>query len=226
MSHTLLIRLQGPMQAWGVQSRFSVRETTREPTKSGVIGLLCAALGRDRLEPVTDLLALSMGVRVDREGKLMVDFHTAQHVLNAKGTVLKDAVLSNRYYLADAVFLVGLESVELELLERVQAALRRPRWLLSLGRRAFPASKPVWLENGLRKDQTLEGALLDYPWLIRKPATTYQQSKLPERLRFVFENYQGAVSRADAPVSYADRLFAQRRVEMSLAEPPTTFLEE
>ena len=38
---TLLLRLAGPMQSWGVQSRFSVRDTGLEPSKSGVIGLLC-----------------------------------------------------------------------------------------------------------------------------------------------------------------------------------------
>ncbi len=65
----LLLRLAGPMQSWGVQRRFSVRDTGLEPSKSGVVGLLCAARGRRREEPVTDLAALGMGVRVDREGE-------------------------------------------------------------------------------------------------------------------------------------------------------------
>ena len=45
---TLLLRLAGPMQAWGADSRFDIRKTNREPTKSGVIGLLAAALGLRR----------------------------------------------------------------------------------------------------------------------------------------------------------------------------------
>ena len=32
---TLLMRLAGPMQSWGTQSRFTVRDTGREPSKSG-----------------------------------------------------------------------------------------------------------------------------------------------------------------------------------------------
>jgi CRISPR system Cascade subunit CasD len=36
----LLLRLAGPMQAWGTQSRFVNRDTELEPSKSGVIGLL------------------------------------------------------------------------------------------------------------------------------------------------------------------------------------------
>jgi CRISPR system Cascade subunit CasD len=44
----LLLRLSAPMQAWGIQSRFGVRDSTREPSKSGVIGLLAASQGRSR----------------------------------------------------------------------------------------------------------------------------------------------------------------------------------
>src|SRR5262245_45694114 len=81
---TLLLRLAGPMQSWGTDSRFSVRDTGLEPSKSGVIGLLCAALGKPRVEQPGDgqptlakLSALRMGVRVDREGVMRRDFHTA-----------------------------------------------------------------------------------------------------------------------------------------------------
>ena len=42
---TLLLRLAAPLQAWGSDSKFETRKTDREPTKSGVVGLLAAALG-------------------------------------------------------------------------------------------------------------------------------------------------------------------------------------
>lgn len=45
---TLLLRLAGPMQSWGTDSKFDVRRTQREPSKSGVIGLIAAALGIPR----------------------------------------------------------------------------------------------------------------------------------------------------------------------------------
>src|SRR5438874_2169794 len=80
----LLLQLAAPMQSWGTQSRFSVRDTGLEPSKSGVIGLLCAALGKPRAEQASDgfptlaeLAALRMGVRVNREGVPKVDYHTA-----------------------------------------------------------------------------------------------------------------------------------------------------
>ena len=41
---TLLLRLAGPMQSWGTDSKFDVRRTGREPSKSGVIGLVCTVL--------------------------------------------------------------------------------------------------------------------------------------------------------------------------------------
>ena len=41
---TLLLRLAAPLQAWGADSKFETRKTAREPTKSGVIGLLAACL--------------------------------------------------------------------------------------------------------------------------------------------------------------------------------------
>ncbi|MBI5033526.1 MAG: type I-E CRISPR-associated protein Cas5/CasD [Chloroflexi bacterium] len=70
--NTLLLRLVGPMQSWGVASDFKERDTLREPSKSGVIGLLCAALGKPRAEKPNDGFAtlaelsdLVMGVRVD-----------------------------------------------------------------------------------------------------------------------------------------------------------------
>ncbi len=75
-STVLFLRLEGPLQSWGVGSNWVVRETASEPSRSGVIGLLCCALGRRRSEPLDDLTDLSMGVRVDRPGVRLRDYHT------------------------------------------------------------------------------------------------------------------------------------------------------
>lgn len=87
---TLLLRLAGPMQAWGTTSRFDERDSGLEPSKSGVLGLVCAALGRDRSEPLDDLATLKMSVRVDREGLLMRDYQTLGEIETLKK-------LRNRY---------------------------------------------------------------------------------------------------------------------------------
>lgn len=198
------------MQSWGTQSRFTVRDTGAEPSKSGAIGLICAALGRPRDQAVDDLASLKMGVRVDREGVMAMDFHTAggSHrvgevygVISADGKHIR-TVTSNRYYLADADFLVGFEGDDWELLERVQEALGNPRWALYLGRKAFTPSVPVFIPDGLRRDQALVEALKTYPW----PRLMAQlPTRRPERLRAVLETAIGVGEevRCDQPVGAA-----------------------
>ena len=157
--HTLLLRLTGPMQAWGLDSRFSIRDTDRVPTKSGVLGLVCAALGKPRDErpgdghpALADLAALQMGVRVDQPGQLRRDYQTASNVIKSGATrsriekgnpELKDTEPSDRFYLADAWFTVGLSGDDRALLERIDRALGAPCWPLSLGRKAMPPGLPV-----------------------------------------------------------------------------------
>ena len=152
----LLLRLAGPMQAWGGKSRFTVRATELAPTKSGVVGMLASAVGRRRTDPIEDLLALRFGVRKDQPGSVIRDFHTAR-TLDGRESM----PLSNRYYLADAVFLAGIEG-DRALLEGIDEALRHPAFPLYLGRRSCPPTHPVSL--GLREAALLD-ALRAEPWL-------------------------------------------------------------
>jgi CRISPR system Cascade subunit CasD len=218
--NTILLRLSGAMQSWGVQSCFGVRDTGLEPSKSGVLGLVCAALGIDRSDDqsLVPLDALKMGVRVDREGVLKVDYHTAKNVLKAGGGV-KDTELSNRYYLADGLFLVGLEG-DLALLERIHAALRNPVWPLFLGRKAFVPGEPIWLLDGLKPGRALEDALKEYHSLSTRPT--------PEGLRLVLEDQQnGSIVRSDQPLSFAqdNRRYAPRRLTVAFIPAPVPWVE-
>jgi len=203
---TLLLRLHGPMQSWGTTSRFDERDTQLEPSKSGVIGLVCAALGRDRSEPVDDLAALRMGVRVDREGVLLRDYHTATGIVNAEGKKkLNRTVISPRYYLSDAVFLVGLEGDRM-LLENLQTALRVPVWPLALGRKSFVPSAPVYLPDALLETPLLQ-ALSHWPLLI-------ESDRKAISLRFVLEDVSEGAVRLDQPISsFAIRHFGPRFVK-------------
>lgn len=200
----LLLRLQAPMQSWGVSSYFTERDTAREPSKSGVIGLICAALGRGRDADLSDLAELRMGVRVDREGLLSKDFQIAQDILQAEGSkVRENPEISNRYYLADAIFLVGLEGNE-DLLREIHTALKNPHWTLYLGRKAFPPSKPVYLDDGL-SDKCLMDALAHYPDLGQGDG---------EVKRLVIETDEGQFLRSDVPINFRNRRFATRRIQM------------
>src|SRR5688572_27664508 len=86
----LLMRLEGPLQSWGMRSRWDVRDTQPEPTKSGVVGLLGCALGYPtddrRLENELDA-GLRFGVRVESPGRILEDYQTVTEFLpTAQGT--------------------------------------------------------------------------------------------------------------------------------------------
>lgn len=225
--HTLLLRLAGPLQSWGVDSRFAVRDTAREPSKSGVIGLLCAALGRTRTEPIDDLTPLRMGVRADREGTILRDYHVAGTggYYKASGAIERENVIpGNRYYLMDARFLVGLEGDDLALLTALQHALQNPCWPLYLGRKACVPGQPVWLSrDGLQADTSLEQALASYPWL--GPARIKKEER-PARLRLAIEDPNGPIVRPDQPISFDERTFGPRRLFIAYCDCPTACLEE
>lgn len=229
MMHTLMLRLAGPMQAWGVQSRFEVRDTAAEPSKSGVIGLVCAALGIDRAEPIPEAIrSLRMGVRVDREGQMRRDYQTAVRWKIDRRTKERSeggTTLSERYYLADASFLVGLESESRELLESVAAAIDHPHWPLCLGRRACPPSRPLRIQNGL-KQGALEGVLAQAVWEDRDEPDDDRED-MPAELRTVIEVREASgnglvlLRRPDQPVSFSPRRFAMRTVVIQYIPNPS-----
>lgn len=154
---SLLLKLSGPLQSWGTHSRYRRRDAGHEPSKSGVVGLVAAALGRARTEPVDDLAALKFAVRVDAPGTLVRDYQTAK---NWAKSPKADASLSTRYYLSDAVFIAALEG-ERATLEYIAQALKKPVYPLYLGRRACPAGYDLVL--GIR-DEDAEQALRNEPW--------------------------------------------------------------
>ncbi|TDC60489.1 type I-E CRISPR-associated protein Cas5/CasD [Micromonospora sp. KC207] len=155
----LLLRLAGPLQAWGSTSRFTQRHTEVAPTKSGVIGLLAAARGMRRTDPLTELLGLEFGVRIDQPGQLLRDFQVAR-TLDGRDSM----PLTNRYYLSDAVFLAAVGG-DSELLDGLYEAVRRPRFPLYLGRRSCPPVSPITL--GIHPG-TVTDVLGVWPWQAAK----------------------------------------------------------
>lgn len=190
----LLLRLAGPMQAWGVKSRFTVRDTEHAPSKSGVIGMLAAAMGRRRTDPIEDLLTLRFGVRKDQPGTIIRDFHTARS-LDGKDSM----PLSQRYYLADAVFLAGIEG-DASLLTGLDEALRRPIFPLYLGRRSCPPTQPLSL--GLR-EAALQNALQDEPWLASSWFRRCQRGEFRAEL-LIDEDALAAEERTGATAGHRD----------------------
>jgi CRISPR system Cascade subunit CasD len=195
-SYTLLLRIEGPMQSWGYRSRFDYRDTALEPTRSGVIGLICAAMGIARGEDISRFDAIRMGVRVDKEGRPGRDYHTALDVIRADGSGT-ETVVSRRDYLADASFTVGLQSDNEALLEEIAAALRNPAWLLFLGRKAFPLARPPLDPTERPKLGTLEEHLC---------------SGIGDK-RVLLEAANGERTQLDWPLCFRTRRFKPRAIK-------------
>ncbi len=219
--NTLLLRLEGPLQSWGLRAHWEERDSAFEPTKSGVVGLLGCALGLrrddDRLREVSE--ALEMGVRVDRPGILLVDYHTTggakepdsepEGMLNAEGKRKRETDVSKRVYLMDASFLVALRGPA-ELVAELAAALRAPVWPVFLGRKACVPTCPVLV--GLTQHESVRAALLAQPL-----------PELPARrsVRLVLETPIGAGRpRNDAIGVPARRLFWPRTASEEYWTPP------
>ncbi|MCC7536682.1 MAG: type I-E CRISPR-associated protein Cas5/CasD [Deltaproteobacteria bacterium] len=218
---TVLLRLEGPLQSWGTRSRFGRRDTESEPSKSGVLGVVGAALGMPRTDDarLARLSEAVMGVRVDREPTRMTDYHTvgdgtfrgAEYQVHG---VKEGAVLTHRDYLQDASFLVALGFDDHALAVEVDAALRAPVWPLFLGRRSCPPSLPVHVPGGVL-DASPEAALQAALY----PAHALRQDdegRTPP-LRLVLEcapSHGDAQPRQDQPLSFrpSHRHYARRFV--------------
>jgi CRISPR system Cascade subunit CasD len=160
-------------------------------------------------DELQSLAALTMAVRHDRPGVLKRDYQTAQNIISADRSKVHETAVTTRDYLADAVFLVGLEGDDRRLLERAYAALQNPAWPLALGRKSYVPSESVWLDDGVVDAPLLE-ALTAKPWI----ASPRRWENAPERLLVSMESADdsGAL-RMDQPLSsFADRRFGARYV--------------
>lgn len=157
----VLLWLEGPLQAWGVNAKFSRRTSLDFPSRSGVLGLLCAALGAGG--PQEELLQLFLPLqqtvicytRRDKNGKTtqlplqLRDFHMVGSGYDSKDpwqtlhipktsdqrkAVKGGTKLTYRYYVQDAAFAVVL-AVPAPYAQKIADALAMPHWDLALGRK-------------------------------------------------------------------------------------------
>lgn len=160
----LALLLDAPLQSWGFSSRFQRRITGLHPTKSGVIGLISAAMGlakgsaeeRTMLPELSKLKMSSIaiprqqtnawtGETTELAARRLEDFHTVgggydketqrQSIpRKASGGPCDNPTVSRRQYLNDARFGVILVGDRF-VLERAAAALQDPIWGVWLGRK-------------------------------------------------------------------------------------------
>lgn len=199
---TLLLRLAGPLQSWGTESKFDIRKTDRYPSKSGAIGLLASALGLRRDADLSRFSDMRFGVRIDAGGELIRDLHTVH-----KDS--KTSYLTTRYYLSDAVFLAGFESGDDEFLSELDRALKYPAYPLFLGRRSCPPVLPLAL--GVRRASLIDALSTEPLQLSEYALRRWQRRAGPDgkpKLRIIADAADGeAVVKLtkDAPVSFSQR---------------------
>lgn len=223
MPNFLILRLDGPMQAWGTHTFEDFRPSNLYPTRSGLLGLLGACLGLERSDLVGRAqLATSVEftVRVDSQvprpdmdglvtkaGIKLPDFHTVMNARKVDGSASKFPVVSRREYLFDAAFTVAVGSSfdAAVTLDRIAEALRRPCYTPTLGRRSCPLTRP--LLEGLQIEAASARAALAQT----EPAggliySEAEKSEQPVRVR-------------DVPMHGKTRQFATRLVYLH-KEPP------
>jgi CRISPR system Cascade subunit CasD len=244
------MRLAGPLQSWGISSRYTERDTGYEPSKSGVVGILAAAIGRPRSADLSDLAALTMGVRVDQEGVPGYDFQSAGGGEDSPGIAkagdppsmiakrLKDfamglptkggSSISRRHFVQDAVFLVGLEGDDVAFLHELDAALRAPVFPIGLGRRGYVPSVPVAMPpterypTGVREGMDLMTALEREPWPVADLSRRALRQRPACRVVIEADEINSTTTRNDQPIgaAFATRVFGPRPIRYAELIPP------
>lgn len=171
----LALVLDSPLQSWGHGSQFTHRTTAQYPTKSGVIGLIAAAMGIDkyasdeeeRLRPLTALGFSTYRVPWPDRGRAgavlpvvtLEDYHTLgggydEDSPRGKLSIPKKAerggsfgtVVTHRRYLQQARFIALLEGGQ-STLEEIALKLTEPVWGSWLGRKSCVPATPM-LDHG------------------------------------------------------------------------------
>jgi len=161
----ILLWLEAPLQSWGFESKFNRRDSLKFPTKSGIMGLLCCALGysgeqREFLSKFVDLDIQIYSYVPEKTGvqPTLTDFHMVgsgyddkdnwEKMLIPKTVEGKKAVgsgtkLTYRYYLQDVSFAVLLQ-VPGDEKENIIKHLEYPIWDLYLGRKSCAPTDKIY----------------------------------------------------------------------------------
>ena len=207
----LAIYLDAPLQSWGYQSRFDRRTTLSHPTRSGLIGMFCAAMGTDRTDTaqLAQFNRLTMTIYAFQTAGRLMDFHTVgggwdkkthpQNVVPKADGKCGNTVVTRREFLQHSKFGVVLEG-DSGLLDRISQALKNPKWGIWLGRKSCVPAAPVYQGMFASKAPALE--ILQTR--AGKPATLV--------VREVVQFADGTDTLMDTPIDFAKREFIPRRV--------------
>ncbi|MEW5746184.1 MAG: type I-E CRISPR-associated protein Cas5/CasD [Nitrospirota bacterium] len=206
MREFLILKLHGPMQAWGGHTFEGIRPSANFPTRSGLLGLLGACLGIRRHES-TRLQQLADGIRIavrqdDIENRPIVkvtDYHTVKDArAQYAGLKSHETIQTWREYLYDAQFTAAFWMLPTAsfTLNDIEAAVRKPSFTPYLGRRSCPLSRPLFEQ---RVEAATPQAALS---MIAPHAGTIYSEEGDESMR--------KSNMRDVPLYYQSRLFAER----------------
>lgn len=182
----LMLQLNAPLQSWGCDSRFETRSAGMGPTKSGIAGIACAALGAPKgseqeklilqqinaLHMVT-ICPMSTG---PKHSLRLSDFHTISGSRKAGSAAIPyfqylakshkkkpSTQLSHREYFSQTTFIVLLRSSNIDFLDTLCSALKNPHWGLWLGRKSCIPAAPIVLHPPCTPDKAQDIIRARYP---------------------------------------------------------------
>lgn len=221
MREYLILKLNGPLQAWGRETFEGLRPSDLFPGRSALLGLLGACLGIERTDRTRlQELAASAGfaVRVDSlfdnetkrriPSRKMTDYHTAKDARkDYRGLSSHDTIQTWREYWQDAAFTVAVWELDNAtiLLDDVEQALKHPIYTPVLGRRSCPITRPL-LEKRLSADSIL--AVLASSG--ENTGTIYSDENISIPGRQTIE-----LRKRDVPIIHQPRQFASRMLYMT-----------
>ncbi len=149
MQTYLILKLEGPMQAWGGHTFEDSRPSELFPTRSALLGLLAACLGINRGSEAQQALASSvlLAVRIDQDPIKMVDYHTVKDARKMHQGLKSNATIQTwREYLQDAKYSVAIWLTDKAsfTLDQLTSAINKPVYTPFLGRRSCPITRPLF----------------------------------------------------------------------------------
>ena len=229
----LLLWLEAPLQSWGHDSKFGRRDTLNFPTKSGILGLVCSALGAGgaQAELLTEFAPLKQTVisfvraekassdaLIKREREpLLRDFHMVgsgyddkdpwASLLIPKTSEGKKAVGGG----AKMTYRYYLQDAAFAVLLEVPGtrvatiieALKSPTWDVYLGRKNCVPTDFIYKEQFAEEDEGIKAAL-----------DIAKQKNLLEDFRVLSGEHEGELlTLMDVPIQFGEhKLYRDRQV--------------
>ncbi|WP_020561456.1 type I-E CRISPR-associated protein Cas5/CasD [Methylosarcina fibrata] len=206
MRDYLILKLQGPMQAWGRESFEGLRPSELFPGRSALLGLLGACLGIDRIDREGQQAlasSVSFAVRVDHQGQKMTDYHTVKNAReDYRGLKSHDTIQTWREYWQDARYTAAVWATDNPQigLEDIEQALKRPLYTPVLGRRSCPLARPLF-DCRISADSALAALALS-----GDTGTVYSEESSDNAI---------PLKKRDVPIIHQPRQFASRMLFMT-----------